>query len=1302
VDVRRLLLTLLLLFGAVPAHSAALTNVHCRVVDYGNNTALNVSKTYYRGNASSTKITLGSEYIHYRYYSTNDPINPPWPYYDVDASSARFYGGMVGFFTQAIGDLTEGMMNANHGMRDDFNLMANASGISYNNRCYGLWYWDKADFLNGGAGGRVAFDERSMIVPHISRYFDGMGDMTRHEGGGRWVARDGTQFYMSQRTFYDYQTNIGRASALHTSYVLHPTETLWAPYNPSGAYQIVFDRASAAWAPHTFTDVTAVGFYCFKDVYSTDGIQIKWHSFEVYATVTRTNTPGHQLALQPIPAGTFGGASVPAFQMSATEIPYALWKRIYKWAASQQFCVDISLGYIFDRDGNMGSMALSTNAVHRADEPATVMTWYDAVAWCNALSEYEGVTPCYYTDAAKTNVLRWIKDRTEARYYTNKFQVFVDWQADGYRLPTMTEWAYACGSAAALPAQAWIKANASNRTHAVGLLATNQYGVGDLYGNVWEYTWDVANAGDYFAPQPLDQHTVLGGSFTYPDAPTHTPLPYGETPFNGAVDIGFRVVRGGSTPPATQTCGSVPQRTLSEGQQLPPVAPAPPPSISHLLVALRGTNSYSYWYTNETGNLAYQRSDGARVTISPFAMTRVEIPYDVWNAVYQWAVNTGYVFETDGDMGSMDYRTEDFAHSSREPVTDVNWNDALVWCNAASALDGLAPCYYADSNRTVVITAANQWRLGMEMRQSFPTWYSSKLYSDSEMYQAVFVHWDHDGYRLPTDAEWEAAYRDGQEQTPMNYPWPGGQAAAVTNYSWVAANAGDCTQPVGLKTTNSYGLCDLAGNVSEWTWDWPGFNYYIPHNPQGSSTPDFFGKAVRGANFGGPACVADERDRNQQRESETRAIIGLRVVRCAAGVHPASNVFVAPIVLNIDTADYQRLDGATHRYSLWRQGVFPVTTAAAPFSLKWTFATGSNVFSSPVVWQGVVYVGSDDGKVYALDATAGTQRWAFTANANLPVRSSATIADGFVYMGNQAGGAAGQFGYLYKLDASVGTQCWQYRYGTSRVDVDTSPAVNFGVVFARHGGTFNGVSVSNGQEVWRYRFRTLNKGPLGPSMDGGILYGPGSDNLHFAANVRDEQELWYKVGNHCAACIVLVDATRQIYAFAYSVSCRNRQTGSSIWTKNFGSGLDVTPYCTPAVGPVRLGANTSNLVFACSQTNLIAMDVNNGNKLWQWVHTAEFRSSPSLVDNVLFLGCDDGYVYALNAATGAIIWQYKTGGMVRSSPWIDAQGVLYVGSDDGTVYALNTGVPEPAAWSAVLATATGLWRVIAHKSACAQ
>ena len=354
-----------------------------------------------------------------------------------------------------------------------------------------------------------------------------------------------------------------------------------------------------------------------------------------------------------------------------------------------------------------------------------------------------------------------------------------------------------------------------------------------------------------------------------------------------------------------------------------------------------------------------------------------------------------------------------------------------------------------------------------------------------------------------------------------------------------------------------------------------------------------------------------------------------------------------------------------------------------PFSLKWTFATASNVRSSPVVVDGVVYVGSDDGRMYALDAATGTQRWSFAVNANMPVRSSATLVDGFLYIGSQGGTAAGQFGYLYKLAANVGTQCWQYRYGTSRLDVDHAPAVNFGVAFARHGGTFVGVSISNGAPLWQYRYNTINRGPLGAAMDGGTLYAPGSDNVLYAADVRDEQQIWRQTGHHCAACIVLLDETRMIYCGGYSVQCHDRATGTRLWRTDLGSGLDFTPDCSPAVGWVWTGASSSQLVFACIKTNLYALRATNGSQLWRRTAAAEFHSSPALVGNMLFIGNDDGRVYALDAATGERVWDYPTGGPVCSSPWIDAHGVLYVGSDDGNVYAFNTGIPEPALWGAL-------------------
>lgn len=103
-----------------------------------------------------------------------------------------------------------------------------------------------------------------------------------------------------------------------------------------------------------------------------------------------------------------------AFFMDKTEVSKAEWDVVYGWA--------IANGYVFD----------NTGAATASDHPVVNINWHDAGKWCNARSEKEGLTPCYYTESGKTTVYR-----TGLTALDNNW---VDWDADGYRLPTRAEW----------------------------------------------------------------------------------------------------------------------------------------------------------------------------------------------------------------------------------------------------------------------------------------------------------------------------------------------------------------------------------------------------------------------------------------------------------------------------------------------------------------------------------------------------------------------------------------------------------------------------------------------------------------------------------------------------------------------------------------------------------------------------------------------------------------------------------------------------------------------------------------------
>lgn len=210
------------------------------------------------------------------------------------------------------------------------------------------------------------------------------------------------------------------------------------------------------------------------------------------------------------------------------------------------------------------------------------------------------------------------------------------------------------------------------------------------------------------------------------------------------------------------------------------------------------------------------------VHLSAFFIDKTEVTRELWEQIKAWASTNGYDIST----GSW----KDLHH----PVHSVTWFDAVKWCNARSEFEGLTPSYYTSAAQT------NVYRNGLQGGQN-----SS-------------VKWDANGYRLPTEAEWEKAARGGR--TGQRFPWGNLIGTSEANYNftnnrWRTGNL-PWTAPVGSFPANDYGLFDMAGNLREWCWDWYSGSYYgLPgtqENPLGSdSRPDFgWYRVARGGSIG--------------------------------------------------------------------------------------------------------------------------------------------------------------------------------------------------------------------------------------------------------------------------------------------------------------------------------------------------------------------------------------------------------------------------------------------------------------------
>jgi len=393
---------------------------------------------------------------------------------------------------------------------------------------------------------------------------------------------------------------------------------------------------------------------------------------------------------------------------------------------------------------------------------------------------------------------------------------------------------------------------------------------------------------------------------------------------------------------------------------------------------------------------------------------------------------------------------------------------------------------------------------------------------------------------------------------------------------------------------------------------------------------------------------------------------------------------------------YDPLQGKTYRGNLLRNGLFEATGLKTFTKVKWKFQTGDKVRSSPIVVDGVCYVGSLDGNFYAIDTKTGKEKWKVEAGS--PIWSSGCVYDGEVFFGSEKG-------YLFAVNCETGEVRLKIKIKKTekKYYLRSSPAIAYGIVFISHGGIkkdiegFNcpigptyGYDIETGKLLLQISTAGGNHLPSPAIKDNYLvlmgMYGYKVYDLKTGMAVV--KKATHSAATAAYATPVILEGDRilsTIANFGALFESRLKSHGplGRYWINpelkpaNIKSDVPVVNKCfsSPIVVDETIYVGSDLGIFTALGTSKNSGSMNNTSRGWTLDVGSPIRSVPSCAEKVLYFGTNDGTLYALPAAglkdpAPKPLWTFKTGGSIYSSPW-PGDGVLYVSSDDGYVYALE-------------------------------
>ena len=588
----------------------------------------------------------------------------------------------------------------------------------------------------------------------------------------------------------------------------------------------------------------------------------------------------------------------------------------------------------------------------------------------------------------------------------------------------------------------------------------------------------------------------------------------------------------------------------------------------------------------------------SRVYVDPFLMQATEVIFGQWKEVWEWGQENGYPDLAPGH-----------GKGDNHPVVMIDRGDTLKWCNAASEKEGRKPCYRKNGD---------VYRVGSS--------------------DGILCDWEADGFRLPTEAEWERAAKCGKTRL---YAWDGPADAHRANYmAWATSAEGakhsefwqgeaPHTAPVGSYPPNEWGLYDMVGNVQEKCWDWFSEDF-LPdglRNPTGPENGTL--RSLRGGSWSDKEGWGSVVRRYSNQYKEVNNSTGFRIVTRVKGTQVVSSAEVhSKEVFDFDVGF---VDGVE----------IPSPGRDGNVAKLWEFNASGRLLSSPAIGRdGTVYIGSDDRNLYALEPSLGAVKWTYDVGHYIHSAPAAS-QDGKVFV-------ASLNPVFHALDAASGALVWKVDLGAG---TRASPAIaRDGTVFIHAGSTFHALANEDGKVLWTFGTGASIRGGAVVCPDGSVVFG--CEDFYVYSLDGGTGELNWKFGTGdkvYASPAISQDGHVYIGSHDAHLYCLDSKSGELLWKVHAGSPVESQPV-VGTDGTVYVGSNGRSLW---------AVDGRTGKVKWKVKGRDEVIPSPILCNGGILLYNTEGYLYALDQ-DGGMLWKAGGDWFGRASPTMGHSRVVYL------------------------------------------